>query len=188
MVLPDGSNPTTSGASDDEVHDAKSNAVHALAKKIARHFPTVPVTNCTALRRDALDVTVVDVRQPDEVAVSMIPGSLTAAEFEARKNDLKDKTVVCYCTVGYRSSAYAAKLRSAGIEAKNLEGGIVRWSQKGLPLVTRKDGGEEQETKRIHVYGPTWALQPDDYEPVMFKSAFVATLKSFLPKWGGRKK
>jgi rhodanese-related sulfurtransferase len=62
-----------------------------------------------------------------QVAVSMIPGSLTAAEFEARKNDLKDKTVVCYCTVGYRSSAYAAKLRSAGIEAKNLEGGIVRW-------------------------------------------------------------
>lgn len=39
---------------------------------------------------------------------------------------------------------------------------LLPQSQKGLPLVTRKDGGEEQETKRIHVYGPTWALQPGE--------------------------
>lgn len=34
---------------------------------------------------------------PGQTEVSMIPGSLTAAEFEARRDALKGKTVVCYC-------------------------------------------------------------------------------------------
>lgn len=59
--------------------------------------------------------------------VSRLPGSLSAAEFEAQRADFEGKTVVCYCTVGYRSSAYAAKLRQQGWEAKNLEGGVIRW-------------------------------------------------------------
>lgn len=29
--------------------------------------------------------------------------------------------------MGYRSSAYAAKLQQQGFEAKNLEGGCMRW-------------------------------------------------------------
>lgn len=34
-------------------------------------------------------------------------------------------------------------------------------SQKHLPLVTLSgEGGQEQETKRVHVYGKDWALQP----------------------------
>lgn len=34
-----------------------------------------------------------------QTAVSMIPSSLTAAEFEARREELSGKTVVTYCTV-----------------------------------------------------------------------------------------
>ena len=62
--------------------------------------------------------------------VSRIPGSLTTAQFEAQKAELLaagKKEVVAYCTIGYRSSAYAAKLREQGFDAKNLEGSIVRW-------------------------------------------------------------
>jgi rhodanese-related sulfurtransferase len=71
-----------------------------------------------------------------QVEVSQIPGSITAEEFEARKEEFKRKTVVCYCTVGYRSSAHAAKLAQQGFEAKNLEGGIVRWvSREARPAV-----------------------------------------------------
>lgn len=69
----------------------------------------------------------VDVRMPEEQQVSMLPGSLTAAEFDARREELKGRTVVCYCTVGYRSSSHASKLRQQGVDAKNLEGGIIRW-------------------------------------------------------------
>ncbi|EFN53224.1 hypothetical protein CHLNCDRAFT_13814, partial [Chlorella variabilis] len=100
---------------------------------------------------------VLDVRKPEEVQVSMIPGSITVDEFEKQKGELKNKTVVCYCTVGYRSSAHAAKLKAQGYDAKNLEGGIVRWAQKRYPLIARSSG---EETKRIHVYGKDWALQP----------------------------
>lgn len=135
-----------------------------------------------------------------QVQVSMIPGSITVDEFEKQKGELKNKTVVCYCTVGYRSSAHAAKLKAQGYDAKNLEGGIVRWvselaaycslaalrlsgpfhseqaaltwslalalpacmlpplqAQKRYPLIARSSG---EETKRIHVYGKDWALQP----------------------------
>lgn len=63
----------------------------------------------------------------------MIPGSLTQEEFERRRGEMAGKTVVCYCTVGYRSSSLAAKLRGQGLEAKNLEGGIVRWVRRLTP-------------------------------------------------------
>ncbi|KAL4435940.1 hypothetical protein ABPG77_000702 [Micractinium sp. CCAP 211/92] len=166
---------------EDSVHDAKSNALHAMAQRIGKHFPQVPSISSTELRRihdtgapGLPQVVVVDCRTPEETAVSMIPGSLTQAEFEARRGEMAGKTVVCYCTVGYRSSSLAAKLRGQGLEAKNLEGGIVRWAQKRYPLVARNGEGKEEDTKRIHVYAKPWALQPDDYEAVMFASPFVS--------------
>ena len=65
-------------------------------------------------------------------------------------------------------------------------------SQKHYPLVVRAADGTEQDTKRIHVFGKQWALQPDDYEPVMFKSPFVFlglnSLRKLLPTWLGGKK
>lgn len=62
-------------------------------------------------------------------------------------------------------------------------------AQKRLPLVARSgDGSSGEEVKRVHAYGKQWALAPDDYETVVFKSAFLATLRSLLPSWlGGRK-
>ncbi len=65
---------------------------------------------------------------PVQVEVSRIPGSLTTAQFEAHKAELLaagKKEVVVYCTIGYRSSSYAAKLREQGFDAKNLEGSIA---------------------------------------------------------------
>lgn len=93
-------------------------------------------------------------------------------------------------TVGYRSSAYACKLQKEGWEARNLEGGCVRWAQKRFPLVARDAAsGAVQPVKRVHVYGKSWALAPDDYEAVVFPNTFVATLRGLLPSWlGGHKK
>lgn len=181
-------------------HDENSNRLHDMAQGISKHFPQVPLMSCSALKgllddpRRAADVTVVDVRLPEEVEVSRIPGSLTTAQFEAQKAELLaagKKEVVAYCTIGYRSSAYAAKLREQGFDAKNLEGSIVRWAQKRYPLVAGGGSGDsaEQETKRVHVYGKQWALQPEDYEAVMFKHPFLSSaikgLRQKLPGWLG---
>ncbi|KAI7840881.1 hypothetical protein COHA_005410 [Chlorella ohadii] len=166
---------------------------YAMSKKIAGHFPDVPVINCTDLKRTTDDplraqtVVVVDVRGPAETEVSMIPGSLTKEEYEARKEEFAGKTVVTYCTVGYRSCGYAQKLRQQGLDAKNLEGSIVRWCQKRYPIVVRSKAADgsvtETETKRVHTYGKAWALQPDDYEAVMFKRPFLAGVRNLLPSW-----
>lgn len=55
------------------MHDAKSNALHAMATKISGHFPTVKLISCTQLQRKLEDplpgssIVIVDVRGPEEV-------------------------------------------------------------------------------------------------------------------------
>lgn len=174
-----------------------------MARRIHTQFPQVPLISSTQLKglmddpHRASSLCIVDTRTPEEVAVSIIPGSMTAEQYEAQREAQAGKTVVCYCTVGYRSSAYALKLKEKGVEAKNLEGGIVRWAQKRHSLVTppsSADGSSSgsspggQETKRIHVFAKPWALQPDDYEAVMFKNPVLSGLRRVLPSWLGGKK
>ena len=65
------------------------------------------------------------------VAMGLIPGRL--AEIPT------DRTVVCVCRVGGRSGAVAATLAGAGIDVRNLGGGMRAWEATGLPVVT--DGG-----------------------------------------------
>ena len=50
-------------------------------------------------------------------------------------------------------------------------------TQKGYALQTR--GGEP--TNKVHVYSKMWAWQGDGYEPVMFNSPLLESLKSLLP-------
>jgi len=144
-------------------------------------------------------VVVVDVRTADEQAVSMIPSSaggagdpllpaLTKEQFEADIEQYKEHVVVCYCTAGLRSGTYAAQLlKEKGFpreRVSNLVGGIVGWTHVGGPLVEPAQaqtavasaqpgpvGG--QPTKRVHVYGPKWALQADNYESVMFQHSTI---------------
>jgi rhodanese-related sulfurtransferase len=65
----------------------------------------------------------------------MLPGTrvLTAAEFEQQHCQAQpaDLLVVCYCTVGYRSGRYAADLLAQGLQAANLQGGILAWVSEG---------------------------------------------------------
>lgn len=49
-----------------------------------------------------------------------------------------DRPVVCVCHVGGRSAAVAGFLRQAGLDARNLAGGMEAWAAAGLPVV---DGG-----------------------------------------------
>ena len=49
-------------------------------------------------------VVLVDVREPAEYSVSVIPGAITRDEFESRRDELRGARVVAYCTVGGRKN------------------------------------------------------------------------------------
>ncbi len=108
------------------------------------------------------DVVLVDVREEKERAVSVIPGAITREAFEAEKEKLRERRVVAYCTIGYRSGKYVQELNEQGIPALNLEGSILAWVNAGQPVVDPQGA----PVKRVHTYGAQWALLPDGYEAV----------------------
>ncbi|MFP6582982.1 MAG: rhodanese-like domain-containing protein [Candidatus Hydrogenedentota bacterium] len=108
------------------------------------------------------NLVIVDVREPEEQAVSMIPGAITQQEFEARRDDFESKRVVAHCTIGYRSGVYVDQLRTEGFDAENLVGSLLLWTHEGLPL----EDADGNPTKRVHVYGKKWNLVAEGYEAV----------------------
>ncbi|MDH4042974.1 MAG: rhodanese-like domain-containing protein [Gemmatimonadota bacterium] len=132
-------------------------------KKNARKFSSVPVMSVDeALRRHGEgNIVLVDVRSPTEQQVSMAEGAITAGEFERTQAVHTGKTVVTYCTVGFRSGHLADLLRSQGWDAYNMEGAILGWVEAGGALVSA-DG----PTKRVHTWSGGFDLLPDGYEAV----------------------
>ena len=104
---------------------------------------------------------IVDVRSADESDVSIIPGAITVAQFEADKERLEGSKVICYCTVGYRSGEYANQLKAQGWDAFNYKGSILDWCNKELALET-VDG---RSTNQVHTYS-WWYSVPTKYEVV----------------------
>lgn len=45
----------------------------------------------------------------------------------------KDKTIICQCASGMRSSAAAKQLAAQGFDVRNLKGGMMAWQSAGLP-------------------------------------------------------
>ena len=85
---------------------------------------------------------VLDVRNPDEVQVASIPGSLNVPlhELPARLDEVRevaDRPVVVLCHLGVRSYHAAAFLESVGISAASLRGGIEGWAVEVDPRMPR---------------------------------------------------
>ena len=81
-----------------------------------------------------------DVREPWEWSVARIPDAtlLPLDELQAGVQALdRARPVVVYCHHGSRSGAAAEWLRAQGFQAKNLVGGIDRWSRDVDPQVPR---------------------------------------------------
>ncbi|MSQ37520.1 MAG: rhodanese-like domain-containing protein [Chloroflexi bacterium] len=86
---------------------------------------------------------VLDVREQGEWDAGHLDGAqhIPLGQLAARLAELPlDKIVVCICKVGGRSEAARAGLVRMGIEAENLEGGMVAWHRAGLELVSSVGG------------------------------------------------
>ena len=85
---------------------------------------------------------IVDVRNPEEVRVASIPGSIHVPleELSARVDELREvatRPVVVLCHLGVRSYHAAAFLSSVGIAAASLRGGIEAWAVDVDPRMPR---------------------------------------------------
>ncbi len=85
------------------------------------------------------DVVLIDVRENHEYAAAHIPGSkhIPLSSFNVASLPKVDanKTIVFQCQSGMRSAQAAKIAQKAGIEnVANLSGGIMGWSQSGLPI------------------------------------------------------
>ncbi|XP_078278120.1 sulfurtransferase Alvin_2599-like [Rhinoraja longicauda] len=117
-------------------------------------------------------ILLLDVRSAAEYEVSHLEGAVRidpdTSDVETVVKDLgltasePARDVVCYCTVGYRSSRLAQRLDqalSAGAKGSpsprvyNLEGGLVKWANEGKPIVD--SGGKP--TPLVHPYSAIWA-------------------------------
>jgi rhodanese-related sulfurtransferase len=80
-------------------------------------------------------VTLLDVREPAEIAAGIIPGArcIPLGQLRERWRELERcDEIVCYCAMGGRSLAAAELLRANGLfNATSLEGGIAAWRAIG---------------------------------------------------------
>jgi sodium/bile acid cotransporter 7 len=143
----------------------KIEIVYKMYADYKKDFPTVkdisPLQTMELMNNDT--VVLVDTRKPAEMEISMLPNAVTKKNFMHNPNIYKDKTVVVYCTAGYRSGVFARKMAEKGITTYNLQGGILAWTLEGGKIYDANG-----ETNRIHVFGKKWNYAPDGYTVVMF--------------------
>ena len=130
-----------------------------LKRTIRNRYPDVRQISTEALR-SALSrgdsPMLIDARTAAEYQVSHLRGAQraeTAAQaMKTLAQESKDRAIVVYCSVGYRSSALARELmRSGYTQVANLEGSIFEWANKGFPVYR----GTEPASV-VHPYDASW--------------------------------
>ncbi len=141
----------------------KRQEIEAKYQKSRKLFSEVPeITAEQLLRRcEEEELVIVDARSPQEQAVSMLPGAITAEQFGADREAYRDRAVVTYCTIGHRSGLLAQQLHAQGCAVSNLKGAILSWTHVGGELVDANG-----PTKRVHVWSPKMNLVAEGYEAV----------------------
>jgi rhodanese-related sulfurtransferase/DNA-binding transcriptional ArsR family regulator len=101
-----------------------------------------PITREELLQRSRSgEITILDVRPPDEFALGHVPGAMNIPlrELEARLAELDPaQEIVAYCRGPYCVLSYeaVAALRARGFKVRRLEDGLPEWRAAGLPVVS----------------------------------------------------
>lgn len=104
------------------------------------------------------NIILLDAREKKEYTTSHIENSIWIGYNDFRlkrvKNIPKNKPIIVYCSVGFRSEKIAEKLTKAGYEdVSNLYGGIFEWVHQGHKVYTDKD----LETNKVHTFDKEWS-------------------------------
>ncbi len=136
----------------------------ATESMIARDFPNTPTISTDSLAAWIADDArtspiLLDAREPDEYAVSHLADArhvspdASSESLQALLSDVsKDRAVVVYCSVGYRSAKVTQRLREAGFsDVQNLGGSIFRWANEGRAVVRG-----DSTVREVHPFDATW--------------------------------
>ncbi len=119
---------------------------------------TVPVMMPEELLANGLEKYILlDAREKEEFEVSHLPGAkysgYNRVEEELLEKLPKNKPVVVYCSVGYRSEKIGEKLKKMGFQkVYNLYGGIFEWKNKGNKVID----AQGSTTEKVHAYNKDW--------------------------------
>lgn len=105
------------------------------------------------------NILLLDAREPDEYAVSKIPGAVYVGYKKFDINTIKglnipkNKKVIVYCSLGVRSEKIGNKIKKAGYNnVFNLWGGIFEWKNEGKTVVDSNN----KPTENVHAYSKMW--------------------------------
>ncbi|MFD3941497.1 rhodanese-like domain-containing protein [Streptomyces sp. NPDC058579] len=107
------------------------------------NFAPLPSVDVASVPADAL---VLDVREDDEWVAGHAEGALHVpmSDFVARFGEVTEavadgRRAYVMCRVGGRSAQVTQYLVQQGIDAVNVDGGMIAWDEAGRPVVA-KDG------------------------------------------------
>ncbi len=114
----------------------------------------VPVLDVDSLAGKTDEYLILDARERKEFDVSHLPDAKFAGykhfDIDDWQDVDKDRPIVVYCSVGYRSEKVGKKLKKAGFtQVYNLYGGLFEWVNRNHPLASK--------TQKVHTYNKKWS-------------------------------
>lgn len=103
-------------------------------------LPTITVDQIPAELPDG--VTLLDVREPVEWAHGRVPGALHVPmnDVPDRVDELPEGQLLVICKVGGRSAQVVSYLVQRGLDAVNVDGGMLEWQAAGRTM--ESDAGD----------------------------------------------
>ncbi len=143
--------------------DEKRKILEEMYSHARWKFPDVLEISAEDLMRrlEFEDLVLIDVRQEVEQSISMIPGAISAQQFEQDWAQYSGRTLVPYCTIGGRSGVYSQKLQAQGWRVLNFKGLILAWTLAGGELECSAG-----PTNKVHTNSAKFDLLGDEYEAV----------------------
>lgn len=128
-----------------------------MLKTLLKH--DVPEISVDSLKKCIDQVILFDAREKKEFDVSHIKGARHVGyekfSLESIVDIPKNKRIVIYCSVGYRSEKITEKLKAAGYtNVMNLYGGIFEWVNQGNTVVDNTGN----PTSKVHAYSYSWGI------------------------------
>lgn len=142
-----------------------------------KNISTAQLSSWLSQRTQERSVFLVDARPEEEYSVSHLENSVRVdyenVDYEALVKKMEESskgkqnpTVVCYCSLGYRSSLvaknlqdyYTASGKKPVPEIYNLAGSLFQWANEERPMINSKG----QKTHFAHPYTPFWGKLLDE--------------------------